>query len=120
MAELLDLGFVRASEMGYEITETGSLFLEENKGIDTDTSLRIRPSEVIAKLFKDKITVVVPVLNEADGVGRVIKEIGAEGYENILVVDGYSTDRTPHLAHTNGAKVIYQHGSGKAGAVKTA
>jgi len=106
--------------MGYEITETGSLFLEENKGIDTDTSLRIRPSEVIAKLFKDKITVVVPVLNEADGVGRVIKEIGAEGYENILVVDGYSTDRTPHLAHTNGAKVIYQHGSGKAGAVKTA
>lgn len=46
LAELLDLGFVRASEMGYEITETGSQFLEENKDIDKDTSLRIRPSEV--------------------------------------------------------------------------
>ena len=44
----------------------------------------------------------------------------AEGYGNILVVDGYSTDRTVDVAKSRGATVIYQNGFGKAGAVATA
>lgn len=39
---------------------------------------------------------------------------------NVLVVDGYSTDKITETAYENGVRVIHQHGIGKAGAVKTA
>jgi dolichol-phosphate mannosyltransferase len=71
-------------------------------------------------LTLDDITVVIPTLNEGDAIGKVIDELKQEGYKNILVVDGYSNDGTPEIARQKGAKVIYQHGKGKAGAIKTA
>jgi hypothetical protein len=100
LTRLLGLGFSEVSDTEYEITEAGSRFLKEHGDVDMDTSLRIPPSEVITQLVKDSTTVVVPVLNEVDGVGKVIKEIEAEGYENILVVDGYSTDKTREIKPT--------------------
>jgi len=71
-------------------------------------------------IAKDKVTVVIPTLNEAEAIAKTIEEVRAEGYTNILVVDGYSMDRTTEIARAMGVKVFYQHGSGKAGAVKTA
>ncbi len=70
--------------------------------------------------FKDKITVVIPTLNEREAIGRVIEEVKKNDYTKIMVVDGYSTDKTAEIAHSSGAKVVFQHGVGKAGAVKTA
>jgi len=70
--------------------------------------------------FKDKITVVIPTLNEAEAIGRVIEEVKENDYTKILAVDGYSTDKTAEIAHSGGVKVAFQHGAGKAGAVKTA
>ena len=69
--------------------------------------------------FED-LTIVIPTLNEAEAIGKLIEEIKGEGYRNILVVDGYSSDGTPEIAKQLGAKVIFQHGKGKAGAIKTA
>ncbi|MER3468439.1 MAG: glycosyl transferase family 2 [Thermoflexus sp.] len=69
---------------------------------------------------KEDVTVVLPTLNEQDAIGKVIDELRKEGYNNILVVDGYSTDRTVEVAKAKGVSVIYQHGSGKAGAIRTA
>ncbi|MEM0313399.1 MAG: glycosyltransferase [Candidatus Bathyarchaeia archaeon] len=66
------------------------------------------------------VTVVVPTLNEAKAIGLVIDELRREGYDNILVVDGYSRDGTDRIAGSKGVKVIYQHGLGKTGALKTA
>jgi predicted transcriptional regulator len=123
---LLKLGLVRgiATPEGtsYEITESGSRFLEEYPHVEQDTSLglKIDTDQVARRLVKEKVTVVIPTLNEAEAIGEVIREVKTEGYERILVLDGYSTDRTPHIADASGAKVVYQHGSGKAGAVKTA
>jgi len=71
-------------------------------------------------LEKDQVTVVIPVLNEAKAIAKVMEEVKAYGYRNILVVDGYSKDGTPEIAQAMGAKVVYQHRSGKAGAVMTA
>ena len=76
--------------------------------------------QVIESVFKPNVTIVIPTLNEAEAIGQVIEELRKEDYPNILVVDGYSTDRTDNIAFDNGVKVIYQHGIGKAGAVKTA
>lgn len=69
---------------------------------------------------KDDFTVVIPVLNEEEGIGKVIYGVKEEGFENILVVDGYSTDKTVSIANTNSVSVIFQHGIGKTGAIRTA
>jgi dolichol-phosphate mannosyltransferase len=68
----------------------------------------------------DMVTIVIPTLNEEEAIGKVLDELMAEGYRNILVVDGYSTDRTVDIAKSRGVSVIYQNGFGKAGAVATA
>ncbi len=69
---------------------------------------------------KEDITVVLPTLNEEKAIGKVIDELLSEGYTKILVVDGYSTDRTVEIARSKGVEVVYQKGKGKAGAIRTA
>jgi len=66
------------------------------------------------------VTVVIPVLNEEKAIARVIGKVKEEGYYNILVVDGFSSDATFFQAAKNGVKVIYQKGKGKTGAIETA
>lgn len=127
---LLDSGFIRrvAAPEGvrYEITETGTRLLKEYEEIGEDGKRgisdlgRIDFGGILERIVKDQVTVVLPVLNEAEAVGSVVKEVKSEGYNNILVVDGYSKDGTAEIARSNGAPVIYQHGAGKAGALKTA
>jgi dolichol-phosphate hexosyltransferase len=68
----------------------------------------------------DDVTVVIPVLNEAEGIGQVVDDLRHKGFPRILVVDGRSSDGTPQIAAERGATVIYQHGTGKAGAIRTA
>ena len=68
---------------------------------------------------KDDITVIIPTLNEEKAIGKVVKELKSCGYKNVLVVDGYSEDRTVEIARDCGAEVIYQVGHGKAAAIKT-
>ena len=69
---------------------------------------------------KKQVTIILPTLNEEKAIGQVIDEIKQEGYTNIIVVDGYSKDNTVKIAKEKGATVIYQHGKGKGGAIKTA
>jgi dolichol-phosphate mannosyltransferase len=63
---------------------------------------------------------VLPVLNEEQAIGPVIDELLQNGYDRILVVDGYSSDSTTEVAERKGVAVIQQHGKGKAGAIRTA
>jgi len=66
------------------------------------------------------ITVVIPTLNEESGIAKVLEELQTLKFNNILVVDGYSKDKTVEIAKKMGAKVIYQQGKGKTGALRTA
>ena len=66
------------------------------------------------------MTIVLPTLDEEEAIGRVIMELNQKGYHNILVVDGYSKDKTQEVARRNGVKVVQQHGMGKSMAIKTA
>jgi len=60
------------------------------------------------------LSVVIPALNEEKAIGPVIKEIPIGklkkmGYNvEVLVIDNGSTDKTPHIARSHGAKVIVQ------------
>jgi glycosyltransferase involved in cell wall biosynthesis len=70
------------------------------------------------------ITIVIPALNEARGIGPVIKEIPlnelrALGFETeVLVIDNGSRDDTPSIARNHGALVIIQPIKGYGNAYK--
>jgi glycosyltransferase involved in cell wall biosynthesis len=60
------------------------------------------------------LSIVIPALNEEKAIGDVLKEIPIQklknmGYETeVLVIDNGSKDQTPHIARSNGARVIVQ------------
>lgn len=70
---------------------------------------------------KKDVTIVIPTLNEEEAIGKVLDELFELGYskEQIIVVDGYSKDKTVEIAESKGVNVIYQEGKGKADAIKT-
>ena len=69
---------------------------------------------------RDDVCVLLPTLNEAETIGDVVEEFRAQGFENVLVVDGKSDDRTREVAAAAGARVVEQSGSGKGQAVREA
>jgi len=95
--------------------------------LETNPPRSIPPKDrVISRLLssrpvrKDDVTIVVPVLNEEGAIGMVLDELFSNGYRHILVVDGYSKDKTVQIAESKGVNVVQQHGIGKTGAIKTA
>jgi len=73
-----------------------------------------------SNISKDDVTVVLPTLNEEEGVGKVITYIKNNGFDRLLVVNGYSTDKTLDVVEKMGTDVIYQEGIGKTRALETA
>ncbi|EHR79128.1 glycosyl transferase [Thermococcus litoralis DSM 5473] len=68
----------------------------------------------------EDVTILIPTKNEEEGIGWVIDEFKKLGYNNILVIDGHSTDRTREIAEEKGARVVLQTGKGKGQAVAEA
>jgi dolichol-phosphate mannosyltransferase len=70
----------------------------------------------------DDVCALVPTYNEAATVGAVVRGLREEGFSNVLVVDGHSTDGTREFAADAGATVVTQsqggRGSGKGQAVR--
>ena len=72
-----------------------------------------------------RVSVVIPALNEEEGIGRTIRSIPTDklkemGYDvEIIVVDGGSKDRTRDIASSLGAKVIIEKRRGYGRAYKT-
>lgn len=63
--------------------------------------------------------VVIATLDEEEGVGPTIEEIKKFlGNPYILVVDGWSHDRTVEIAKNMGAEILFQEGIGKGNALR--
>ncbi len=59
-------------------------------------------------MYKDKrITVIIPCLDEEEGIGRVLKSMPSL-VDEVIVVDNGSTDRTPDVARSLGALVVHE------------
>jgi len=73
------------------------------------------------KDWEQSILVLVPVLNEEEGIGPTLTEFTQylDGCK-FLVVDGKSKDQTAHVAKSLGADVLYQEGTGKGDAIRYA
>ena len=59
------------------------------------------------------VCVLIPTYNEAATIGDVVGEFREQGFENVLVVDGHSTDDTVDIAREHGARVVEQSGQGR-------
>jgi glycosyltransferase involved in cell wall biosynthesis len=64
------------------------------------------------------ITVVIPCLNEEEGIGQVLKRI-PDFVDEVIVVDNNSTDGTAKIAQSMGARVISENLRGYGRAYKT-
>lgn len=62
------------------------------------------------------VTVIIPALNEAESIGTVLAAIPSGAADEVIVVDGGSTDGTAGIAQRCGARVIEepQRGYGRA------
>ncbi len=69
---------------------------------------------------RDDVCVLLPAYNEAETIESVIEGFHEQGFENVLVVDGGSTDDTYALAEAAGARVFEQSGEGKGQAIREA
>ncbi len=69
------------------------------------------------KFNKDEVCILIPTLNESPTIGTIVREFKALGYNNILVIDGKSTDNTVKTAREAGATVRTQSGKGKGNAI---
>ncbi len=67
-----------------------------------------------------RVTIVIPTLNEEESIGEVVEGFKRLGYDDVLVIDGNSTDRTREIASSKGAEVVIQSGKGKGQAVAEA
>ena len=69
-----------------------------------------------------RIVIVIPTLNEAQGIRKVIagvKDAMDSFNYQVLVVDGHSVDGTDKIAKNMGAVLIYQQGKGYGDALRT-
>ena len=65
--------------------------------------------------------VVIAALNEEQGIGLTIVELAENIHaRRILVVDGYSDDKTVEVAKDCGAHIVFQDGAGKGDAISKA
>jgi glycosyltransferase (TIGR04182 family) len=67
---------------------------------------------------EDAVCVLLPAYNEAETVGETVEQFREEGFDNVLVIDGGSTDDTREIAVEAGARVERQSGSGKGQAIR--
>lgn len=65
-----------------------------------------------------KVTLLIPAINEGKSIGETIKQIPANVVDEILVIDGNSTDNTIEVARSLGCRAIPQPGKGFGDAIK--
>ena len=58
------------------------------------------------QMNKQKISVIIPVLNEEESIGKVISDLPKRLLDNIIVVDNGSIDNSVKIAEEHGAIVL--------------
>ena len=59
-----------------------------------------------------KTTLLIPILNEIDGLKKIMPEIKREWYDQLIILDGGSTDGSQEYAEENGYLTIVQEKKG--------
>jgi dolichol-phosphate hexosyltransferase len=67
--------------------------------------------------ISNRYTIVVPAKNEEETIGEVLRRLCAMT-DDLIIVDGHSSDRTVAIAKAHGVRVIQDNGHGKGDAVR--
>jgi len=67
-----------------------------------------QPPNSLYNVNRMKVTLLVPTLNEIDGMKKIMPKVKREWVDQILVVDGNSTDGTAEYAREQGYDVVLQ------------
>jgi len=59
-----------------------------------------------------KVTLLIPILNEATGMRQIMPKIKREWYDQLIILDGGSTDGGPEYAREHGYQVVVQERKG--------
>lgn len=59
-----------------------------------------------------KVTLLIPTLNEIDGMKAIMPQISRDWYDQLLIVDGQSSDGTIEYCHAMGYPVVVQQKKG--------
>ncbi len=79
-----------------EITEAGCRFLQEYQEIERESvDAAIEPDRLLAEIVKEKVSVVIPTLNEVNSIAEIVSNIPPR-WELVLV--DFSTDGTAQMA----------------------
>ena len=62
---------------------------------------------------RDDVCVLIPTYDEAATIGEVVAGFREQGFDEVLVIDGHSTDGTRAIAREHGARVVEQSGRGR-------
>ena len=63
------------------------------------------------------VSLLIPTKNEAGGIGALLEAVQPL-VDEILVVDGHSTDRTVEICRAKGAQIFFDNGKGKGAAIR--
>ena len=66
-----------------------------------------------------EVTIAIPALNEAGTIADIIQSCKKHS-DDVLVIDGHSTDDTLKISKDLGVQVIFDHGKGKGEAIRSA
>lgn len=58
------------------------------------------------------VTLLIPVLNEVEGLKRILPTIDMSLFDDVVVVDGHSQDGSVEYARSQGVRVVYQKRKG--------
>jgi len=95
------------------------------KGPELESYQATETSLVSSVPCRGLVSVVIPVLNEEDGISKTLSEIPfgelkSKGFDlEVIVVDGESVDRTREIAESFGARVLVERRRGYGRAYKT-
>jgi len=64
------------------------------------------------------VGILIPAKNEEKNIEDIVCRLRHLRFDNIIVIDGKSSDGTTAIARNNGAKVVPQIGSGKGNAIR--
>lgn len=58
--------------------------------------------------LRDFFTIVIPTLNEEDNLPKLLKDLKRQSFQSfhVVVVDGYSSDKTQEIARKEGAEIV--------------
>ena len=77
-------------------------------------------TEKLGAITNSDVLLLIPTLNEEEAIRQLIQEARKSDFDDILIVDGFSSDSTRDVAISMGARVVLQEfGKGKGCGVRT-